>query len=213
MPLTSAQQQELARIKTQHKSSITRTATVSNRVYANDVDLCLDKLRELAEGIVVVVQAYGRQKAYLRPPQRQACELLLKLALMDHPKLASSMLAVSKSGLHEQERISGLPEAKAKNQLASAEFMDEQRSIFHLSQISEETLSIALRSLGSMMLNEIDRTPWEQMQLIAATEENYSRWKVTVVEKMTAHLEKALEQAGQEDEDDEDYEGEKEQEK
>lgn len=203
MALTPTQRSELSRIKAQHKESITRTSTVANQVYANDVEMCLGKLRELAEGVVVVVQAYGRQKAYLRPPQRQACEMLLKLALMDHPKLASSLLAVSKSGVHEQERISGLPEARTKKELSSALFMDEQRTTFHLSQISEETLSIALRSLGSMMLNEIDRTPWEQMQLIVEKEENYSRWKVTIVEKLAACLEKALEQAGKSEDDDE----------
>lgn len=209
MALSPAQQQDLARLKTQHKVSLTRTNKISKQVYDNDVDMCIDKLRELAEGVVVIVETYGRQRAYLKPPQRQACEMLLKLALMDHPKIASSMLAVSKSGLHEQERLSGLPEAKARNQLSSAEFMDEQRSVFHLSQISEENLSIALRSLGSMMLNEIDRTPWEQMQLITETEESYSRWKVTIVEKLTACLENALEKAGEVDEDEEDYEGEK----
>lgn len=206
--ITSAQRADLNRLKSQHKIAVERTNVVSKQVYDNDVDMCIDKLRELAEGVVVVVEVYGRQKAYLKPPQRQACEMLLKLALMDHPKIASSMLAVSKSGLHEQERLSGLPEAKARNQLSSAEFMDEQRNVFHLSQISEENLSIALRSLGSMMLNEIDRTPWEQMQLIVATEETYSRWKVTIVEKLTAALEKALEQAGEVDEDDDDFEGE-----
>jgi hypothetical protein len=207
MPLSRAQQDELARIKTEHKNSITRTAKVSKQVYDNDIDLCLDKLRELAEGHVVLVQAFGRQKAYLKPPQRQACELLLKLALMDHPKLASSMLAVSKAGVHEAESAAGLPQAKVRKELSSAEFMDEQRTVFHLSQISEENLSIALRSLGSMMLNEIDRTPWEQMKLITETEESYGRWKVTIVEKLTACLEKALEQAGKVDEDDKDYTG------
>ena len=203
MALSPTQQEDLKRLKTQHKVSVTRTNKVSKQVYDNDVDLALNKIRELAEGVVVIVSAYGRQKAYLKPPQRQACEMLLKLALMDHPKIASSMLAVSKASVNEQESLSGLPEARAINQRASAEFMDEQRTVFHLSQISEENLSIALRSLGSMMLNEIDRTPWEQMQLIAATEENYSRWKVTIVEKLTACLDKALEQAGQEEEEDE----------
>ena len=210
MALSPTQQQDLARLKIQHKVSVTRTNKVSKQVYDNDVDLALSKIRELAEGVVVIVSVYGRQKAYLKPPQRQACEMLLKLALMDHPKIASSMLAVSKSGLHEQESLSGLPQAKARNQLSSAEFMDEQRNVFHLSQISEENLSIALRSLGSMMLNEIDKHPWEQMQLITATEESYSRWKITIVEKLTACLEKALEQAGDVDEDDEDYTGAKE---
>ena len=203
MALSPTQQEDLKRLKTQHKVSVTRTNKVSKQVYDNDVDMCIDKLRELAEGVVVIVEVYGRQKAYLKPPQRQACEMLLKLALMDHPKIASSMLAVSKASVNEQESLSGLPEARAINQRASAEFMDEQRTVFHLSQISEENLSIALRSLGSMMLNEIDRTPWEQMQLIVATEENYSRWKVTIVEKLTACLDKALEQAGQEEEEDE----------
>ena len=203
MALSPTQQEDLKRLKTQHKVSVTRTNKVSKQVYDNDVDLALNKIRELAEGVVVIVSAYGRQKAYLKPPQRQACEMLLKLALMDHPKIASSMLAVSKASVNEQESLSGLPEARAINQRASAEFMDEQRTVFHLSQISEENLSIALRSLGSMMLNEIDRTPWEQMQLIVATEENYSRWKVTIVEKLTACLDKALEQAGQEEEEDE----------